>query len=1337
MNALLPLVKKIFSPPTFAEDERKNRTASLLNTMLWSLAAAMLLLIIGGLLGGNTPLIGYIIIAIVFFSLLGLQIPMRLGKVNVSSIFLIICISAGVTSYIAVSGTIRQPGVVYYVLASVMAGLLISRSAAVISAIINSMIVFILLYAETHGALPPPETSTTITQGIGFAVGAFMTVVLLNLATHSIDESLALAHAELVEREHAEKALRDSEERYRLISAVSSDYMFSSLLNDQGKLTLNWVAGAFESITGYTVAEYIARGGWTANLHPEDIEQDAHDFAVLQANRPVISEVRTLTKNNEVRWVRIYAHPVWDTKLDQLVGVNGAVQDITERKITETALNQRTDQLVRLADISRLISTLQNLENVFESIYKKVQEALPLNALFISLYDAETNELSYPFTIDNGIKIKEPNSQKRSGTYLDRCINNREPILINHTAEKLRELNEAAAKKQGNFIGLPKPSASLMFAPMIVQSKVIGVMSVQSYILNAFDENSLTFLSNIALQSAIAIENARLYEALQRELKERTRTEDEARRLEELYRRAIEAADAVPYYLDFRTHTYTFMGTDIQKITGYTAEEMNPPLFLSLIKENFPRGAMGHLTHEEADRLTEAGIIRHWECDYRIVTRTGQTRWVSDSCIQVRDAQDQRIGVIGILQDITDRKQAEASLKKTTSRLEVLHEIDRALLSAQSPEEIARDALSRIRQLIPSQRTSITLFDFQKNEAIFLVASYDGNYNPADQSVVTIQEFGQYIIDDLLQNKACRVDDVLTDPRTNELDKQLAQVGFRAWLYLPLLYQGQLIGALNIGRATEAPFTTEETEIALGFANQLAIVIQQTRLYEALQNELTKRERTQEKLVNSEARLRALMENSPDLILEVDRQGDILFINRNTEIYLGTNIRKFLLPDQITPALEIIDKAFESGEFQTTELQTITLGGQTTWDSIRIGPVKQGHQVTSLTIIMTDITIQKQAEVALRRSETIYRQAITTAGAVPYYRDHRTNTYTFMGEGILAMTGYSASEMTPELWETLEQEGFPRGALAHLTYKEADRVTEEDATLLWECDYRIRTRDGQTRWVADTSVKGYNEYGERVGVIGILQDITERKQAEAERELFIKELEAKNAELERFNYTVSHELKSPIVTIKGFLGSIAKDLQDGRHERAQKDLIRISSATDKMYDTLSDLLELSRIGRLANPPEEIDLVQLAQDALETVHGRIQSSNITVQVSSELPTVYGDRIRLREVYENLIDNAAKHIGDQTAPLIEIGIRENSGAITLFVKDNGVGIDPRYHQRIFGLFDKLDSTSEGTGIGLALVKRIVETHGGRIWVESEGPGKGSTFCFTIPDSEKNRQ
>ncbi|MBN1140802.1 MAG: GHKL domain-containing protein [Deltaproteobacteria bacterium] len=247
-------------------------------------------------------------------------------------------------------------------------------------------------------------------------------------------------------------------------------------------------------------------------------------------------------------------------------------------------------------------------------------------------------------------------------------------------------------------------------------------------------------------------------------------------------------------------------------------------------------------------------------------------------------------------------------------------------------------------------------------------------------------------------------------------------------------------------------------------------------------------------------------------------------------------------------------------------------------------------------------------------------------------------------------------------------------------------------------------------------------------------EVAERKRVAEARERLVLELEAKNAELERFTYTVSHDLKSPLITIRGFTGLLAKDAEKGDMVRVSGDVDQIKRATDKMQQLLEELLELSRIGRLVNPSKNISLADLAREAVEMLSGRISKGKVDVTIQPGLPTVFGDRPRLLEVFQNLIDNAVKFMGDQPAPHIEIGVENRGKEVLCFVRDNGIGIHPRYQSKVFGLFERLDQNLEGTGIGLALVQRIINYHGGRIWIESEGEGKGSTFIFSLPSETK---
>ena len=225
------------------------------------------------------------------------------------------------------------------------------------------------------------------------------------------------------------------------------------------------------------------------------------------------------------------------------------------------------------------------------------------------------------------------------------------------------------------------------------------------------------------------------------------------------------------------------------------------------------------------------------------------------------------------------------------------------------------------------------------------------------------------------------------------------------------------------------------------------------------------------------------------------------------------------------------------------------------------------------------------------------------------------------------------------------------------------------------------------------------------------------------------DLATKNAELERFNYTVSHDLKTPLVTIRGFAGLAGTDLAAGRYDAVRKDLGRIVAAADKMHGLLDDLLELSRIGRVVHPPEDVPLGELVKDALELLKGQLEAKGVLLQVARDLPVVHADRRRLLEVLQNLVENAVKFTGQQKHPHVEIGWRVMDNEPEFYVRDNGIGIEPRFLERVFGLFEKLDPGGEGTGVGLALVRRIIEAHGGRVWAESEGLGRGTTFFFTL--------
>lgn len=246
----------------------------------------------------------------------------------------------------------------------------------------------------------------------------------------------------------------------------------------------------------------------------------------------------------------------------------------------------------------------------------------------------------------------------------------------------------------------------------------------------------------------------------------------------------------------------------------------------------------------------------------------------------------------------------------------------------------------------------------------------------------------------------------------------------------------------------------------------------------------------------------------------------------------------------------------------------------------------------------------------------------------------------------------------------------------------------------------------------------------------LAEELAWRERAQAEKEGLIAELAERGAALERFTYSVAHDLRAPVFTIEGFVGLVEQDLDHGRNDRARTDLRTIRSAANKMRRNLDELLRLLQAGRQSYQKVEVELGEAAADAVQALAEKIDGAE--VEIEPDLPSVPADPLRLGEVLRNLLDNALTHMGRPEGARIEIGARLDGEETVVYVRDNGVGIDPRYHERIFELFERLDASSPSTGLGLTLVRRIVERHGGRVWVESEGLGRGATFCFTLGET-----
>ena len=377
-------------------------------------------------------------------------------------------------------------------------------------------------------------------------------------------------------------------------------------------------------------------------------------------------------------------------------------------------------------------------------------------------------------------------------------------------------------------------------------------------------------------------------------------------------------------------------------------------------------------------------------------------------------------------------------------------------------------------------------------------------------------------------------------------------------------------------------------------------------------------------------------------------------------------------------------------------------------------------------LAIEDITERKQMEESLQASETRYRRLFETAQDGILILNADTGEIVDVNPFLVEMLGYAREEfLGKKLWEigAFEDVGASKGAFLEL----------QDRGYIRYEDLPLETRDGRRINVEFVS-NVYSVNHAKVIQCNI-RDITERRRAEkalADRTVQLERTNRKlaiiNADIDEFTNVASHDLQEPLRTLIAFSDLLRKDLGDSLPEQAAKDLAFITNAAKRMQTLIRDLLAFSRAGRVAKKREKVSLHECADRALEALAMRVEETGAQI-TRDKLPEVWGDSTLLTELYQNLIGNALKFSGEQS-PIIWLTFEEQGGDQIFGVRDNGIGIEPKYAQEIFKPFRRLRGRAEyeGSGIGLAICRRIVERHGGKIWVESE-PGKGAHFRFTI--------
>ena len=592
------------------------------------------------------------------------------------------------------------------------------------------------------------------------------------------------------------------------------------------------------------------------------------------------------------------------------------------------------------------------------------------------------------------------------------------------------------------------------------------------------------------------------------------------------------------------------------------------------------------------------------------------------------------------------------------------------------------------------------------------------------------------------EGHACVLNDFLGALSASPWHEAAARSGFAATAAIPIRREGETCGALVVYASEKDFFGAQELALLEGAAEDVAFALAHLEMD-------AQRKRTEEALLEREERYRTFFDHGPDGILLLD-PATARPIEFNDQVcrQLGYTREEF----QTLTMADI--EAVETPEDTTRRIQGLPATGIADFETrqrTRQGEVRD-VQVTAQHIqvggrsayhcVWRDISNRKSAERTRQKSERFLREAQTAGGVGCFSLD-------------ISLGIWESSETFDALFGIGPD--YPRDTRGWLDLVAPDAREEHQRQLQdlirgigpFNLEFRVRNgRDGQERWVSGQGSLEFDSQGQTTRLIGTMLDITERKLAEAEihhlnqtLEQRVKDrtaqLEAANRELEAFSYSVSHDLRAPLRSIDGYSAVLLEDYAGGLEEGGRTCLQRVRSATRRMGQLIEDLLKLSSVSRSELEWTELELADLCREILDELTQANPDQRVDFSIQAGL-RIRADRRFMRVVLENLLRNAVKFTTRRQDPRIEVGAAPLPGGGRAFhVKDNGVGFDMALAGKLFDPFQRLHSAAdfEGTGIGLAIVQRIIHRHGGRIWAEAE-VGKGATFFFTLAEPEGKR-
>jgi len=508
------------------------------------------------------------------------------------------------------------------------------------------------------------------------------------------------------------------------------------------------------------------------------------------------------------------------------------------------------------------------------------------------------------------------------------------------------------------------------------------------------------------------------------------------------------------------------------------------------------------------------------------------------------------------------------------------------------------------------------------------------------------------------------------------------------------------------------------------------------------------REAAEAELRQSNARMHQIIDLVPHMIFAKDDDGRFLLANQAVADAYGTTIEKLIgkhhrdlhgRTEEVERFLEDDRDVIESGASKLIPEESFVdaRGRERIRQTVKIPFTTAGSTDRAVLGVATDVTEHTRVEQELRdahdllearveerttelkESEMRFRQLAEHIDAVFWLFDIDTEKCVYVSPAYEKIWGRPCEELYDDAYAWLKGIHPDDRERIH-----RDGGVDEPSRGGFDLDVRVVHTDGTVRWVRDAGFLIRDDTGRVYRLAGLAFDVTEKKQREDA-------LKRSNEELEAFAQSISHDLKAPLRAIEGFANMLKDDYRDRLDDRACDYLSLMADGAARMDRLLNDLLQHARLGRGGVALEPVSLRSVVRDVVDDLNAEIEKKHAEIRVEGSLPELIGHRATLQTLMQNLVSNALKFVPADKTPEITIGATRGGTSYRLFVRDNGIGIESQFHDRIFSIFERLHGVEKypGTGIGLAIVKKAAQLHDGSVTVESK-PGSGSTFWITLP-------